>query len=214
MTRLGRAINPQDTTRSTRVIQQGVDPAKVATSAAKDRQAVLGGVSSTDIAIRSANDLLGHPGLSAAVGSGFDPASFGKINPLTGKPWAGTNAANFNARLDTFKAQTFLPQVQALKGMGALSDAEGKKLTDAVGALSVNMSEDEFKSSLRVIISDLQAARTRAVGLLRTAPASANGGGVSSAPATAQAKLRANPQLRDAFEAKYGPGSAAKVLGH
>ncbi|MEG3124784.1 hypothetical protein [Sphingomonas sp. GB1N7] len=216
MSRLGSVVNPQDTSRQTKVIQQGVPAAGAAKTkdAAKDRAAVLNGLSSTDIAIRSANDLLTHPGLNAAVGSGFDPASFGKINPVTGQPFAGTNAANFRARLDTFKAQTFLPQVQALKGMGALSDAEGKKLTDAVGALNPNMSEDEFKSSLRVIIGDLQSARKRASGLLRAAPtAAAPAGGALSIPAGAAAKLRANPALRDAFEVKYGVGSAAQVLG-
>ncbi|KQS01496.1 hypothetical protein ASG11_17740 [Sphingomonas sp. Leaf357] len=216
MSRLGAVVNPQDTTRSTRVIQQGVPTtgAGKTKDAAKDRQAVISGLATTDIAIRSANDLLTHPGLSAAVGSGFDPASYGKINPVTGLPFAGTNAANFRARLDTFKAQTFLPQVQALKGMGALSDAEGKKLTDAVGALNPNMSEDEFKASLRVIIGDLQAARKRASGLLRAAPtAAAPAGATPSFPAGAAAKLRANPALKDAFEAKYGPGSAAQVLG-
>lgn len=75
---------------------------------------------------------------------------------------AGTNAADFEARLDTLKAQTFLPQVAALKGTGALSDAEGKKLSDSVGALSTKMSEDAFRKSLGEVRSSLAAARDRA----------------------------------------------------
>ncbi|MGS0735577.1 hypothetical protein ACVBEG_03225 [Pseudomonas sp. GG8] len=50
--------------------------------------------------------------------------ALGKIDGLV--PTApGTDAADFEAKLDTLKAQTFIPQVAALKGMGALSDAEG-----------------------------------------------------------------------------------------
>lgn len=82
--------------------------------------------------------------------------------------FAGTDAADFEARLDTLKAQTFLPQVAALKGTGALSDAEGKKLSDSVGALSTKMSEGAFRKSLAEVRSTLAAARDRA--------AKANGG--------------------------------------
>ncbi|MBJ2841008.1 acyltransferase, partial [Salmonella enterica subsp. enterica serovar Mbandaka] len=69
----------------------------------------------------------------------------------------GSDAANFEARLDTFKAQTFLPMVQSLKGMGALSDAEGKKLSDAVGALSPKMSEKAFRESIGKIRNQLES---------------------------------------------------------
>lgn len=68
-----------------------------------------------------------------------------------------SDAANFEARLDTFKAQTFLPMVSSLKGMGALSDAEGKKLSDAVGALSPKMSEDAFRASIGKIRTQLES---------------------------------------------------------
>ena len=92
-----------------------------------------------------------HPGKKAGVG--FGGAQLSMI--------PGTDAAGFAAQLETFKAQTFLPQVQALKGMGALSDAEGKKLTAAVGALSQSMKLEEFNSQIAKIKRDLQAARDR-----------------------------------------------------
>jgi len=60
----------------------------------------------------------------------------------------GTEAKDFRANLNTFKAQTFVPMVQALKGMGALSDAEGKKLTESVGALDTSVSEEAFVKNL------------------------------------------------------------------
>lgn len=61
----------------------------------------------------------------------------------------GTDAKDFSANLATFKAQTFIPMVAALKNMGALSDAEGKKLTEAVGALDPSVNEAAFVKNLQ-----------------------------------------------------------------
>ncbi|WP_145534833.1 phage DNA ejection protein [Yersinia alsatica] len=96
-------------------------------------------------ALDTIKDLKEAPGLKSAVGMS---------SMLPTRP--GSDAADFEAKLDTFKAQTFLPMVQSMKGMGALSDAEGKKLTDAVGALSPKMSEAEFTKSLNKIEGQLR----------------------------------------------------------
>lgn len=108
-------------------------------------------VQSFDSALETLDTLKVHPGKKSAVG--FGGTSLSMI--------PGTDAAGFAAQLETFKAQTFLPQVQALKGMGALSDAEGKKLTAAVGALSQTMKPAEFDAQLDKIKRDLSAARAR-----------------------------------------------------
>lgn len=94
-----------------------------------------------------------HPGLKETFGT------FNSLAPT--RP--GSDSADFQARLDTLKAQTFLPQVAALKGTGALSDAEGKRLSDSVGALSTKMSEKEFRKSLAEVRQTLQAAKERTV---------------------------------------------------
>lgn len=95
--------------------------------------------------------------------------SLGRVNGLL-PTLPASPAADFEARLDTLKAQTFLPQVAALKGTGALSDAEGKKLSDSVGALSTKMSPEAFRKSLQEVRSTLDAAKTRAA---KNSPASA-----------------------------------------
>jgi len=123
-----------------------------------------------DRAINTANGLLKHPGFSAAVGSAFDPAAFGSFNPFTGKTLAGTDAADFRTNLDTMKAQVFLPMVQSMKGMGALSNAEGEKLTAAIGNLSTDQSEAQFKSNVQQIIADLTTYKNRANAPKSSAP--------------------------------------------
>lgn len=117
-----------------------------------------GMVSSFDTALDTLDVIANHPGKKSAVG--FGGAQLSMI--------PGTDAAGFAAQLETFKAQTFLPQVQALKGMGALSDAEGKKLTAAVGALTQSMKLEEFNSQIARIKRDLQAAKDRVSSGLNT----------------------------------------------
>ena len=105
---------------------------------------------SVDRMIRSIDELANHPGLEGTVGFSVGQ----RFIP-------GTDAASFDARLETLKSQAFLPMVAQLKGMGQLSDAEGKKLTAAIGALDTAMSESEFKASMKEIKGDLEAALKR-----------------------------------------------------
>lgn len=94
--------------------------------------------------IDQAASLLNHPGRKSATGATY---MLGSI--------PGTDAKGFASQLETFKAQTFVPMVSALKGMGALSDAEGKKLSASVGALDPAMPEAEFEASLRDVVDTL-----------------------------------------------------------
>lgn len=113
-----------------------------------------GRVASFDSALDTLDLVSKHPGKKDVVGA----LSGGVMSIIP-----GTNAAGFASQLETFKAQTFIPQVAALKGMGALSDAEGKKLTAAVGALDVKMKPTEFDAAVSRIKADLEAAKQRAM---------------------------------------------------
>lgn len=107
-------------------------------------------VASFDTMLGTLDRLSKHPGL---------PRSVGTYSMVPTMP--GSDSANFQAELDTFQSQAFIPMVAQLKGMGALSDAEGKKLTAAVGALSLKMDEEAFKESLGRVITQMEQARTR-----------------------------------------------------
>jgi len=124
--------------------------------AAADQQRV-GAVASFNDALTTLDVLKTHPGKSAAVGFGGGATSM----------VPGTNAYGFGKQLETFKAQTFVPMVSALKGMGALSDAEGKKLTDSVGALDQGMKPAEFDAQITAIEKKLKAAKTRAEAMVK-----------------------------------------------
>lgn len=104
--------------------------------AVKEQQKTQAALSAQQV-LDQAAILAAHPGRESATGM----SSFLSKIP-------GTKAKDFQANLDTFKAQTFVPMVSALKGMGALSDAEGKKLSESVGALDPSMTEEEFANSL------------------------------------------------------------------
>lgn len=114
-------------------------------------------VASFDTMLDSLDRLGNHKGLSRSVG-------LYSATPTL----PGSESANFQAELDTFQSQAFIPMVSQLKGMGALSDAEGKKLTAAVGALNPKMSEPAFRSSLKRIMSDMETARARVSGIKKS----------------------------------------------
>lgn len=137
-------------------------------------------VASFDTMLGTLDRLSNHPGLSRSVG---------RMGALPTMP--GSDSANFQAELNTFQSQAFLPMVAQLKGMGALSDAEGKKLTAAVGALDPKMGEQAFRDSISRITNDMEAARQRVSGQ-PTAPRAAAPAGGRKAPAvgTVQAGYR------------------------
>ncbi len=151
------AMRGQDMTdsraRDFNAIAQQTNAIKRGEKADEKNLAKSGQVASFDVMLGSLDRLGKHPGLSRSVGV---TGAFPTI--------PGSDSANFKAELDTFQSQAFLPMVSQLKGMGALSDAEGKKLTAAVGALNPSMGEKAFRESVARITNDMTAARARLTG--------------------------------------------------
>lgn len=67
--------------------------------------------------------------------------------------------ADANALLETLRSQAFLSQVATMKGMGALSDAEGKKLEAGLANLSRAQSPQQLRATLKEVTSTLQKSR-------------------------------------------------------
>lgn len=112
-------------------------------------------LSTLDNTLSTVTALAGHDGLKAAVGG----TSFFPTMP-------GSSAADFEAKLEQLKGQQFLSEVQKMKGMGALSENEGKKLGAAAASLELNMSEDAFIKELEFIQETMTKARNKIAGKL------------------------------------------------
>jgi len=95
-----------------------------------------------------------HKGFSSAVGlsSKIDPRNY----------LAGTDATDFNIRLDQLKGQQFMQAYQSLKGGGQITEVEGKKATDAISRMNKAASENEFTKAARDFQDVIQAGVNRA----------------------------------------------------
>ena len=105
-----------------------------------------------DNALNTINKIESSPGFSAAVG-----ARLPFIDQLP-----GSEAQETIGLIDTLKSQSFLNEIGQMKGMGALSNAEGAKLESAISSLNRDMKEDAFKRSLQSIRDYFTVARERA----------------------------------------------------
>jgi hypothetical protein len=86
-------------------------------------------------------------GRTGATGLKNASSLFGLLN----EPIAGTDEADFVSELNTLKARLTLPQLQMMKGMGALSDMEGQRIERAVSSLNRNMKDTTFLAELDAI---------------------------------------------------------------
>ncbi|EMB3009219.1 DNA transfer protein [Escherichia coli] len=103
--------------------------------------------------IETATKVLDSPGFTGYFGT--------NLNPLSSRFIPGTEAADTETLVDTLKSQGFLSGIQQMKGMGALSNAEGQKVMDAIGSLSPNQSEKSARAAIKTIIKTTEMAQKR-----------------------------------------------------
>ena len=104
--------------------------------------------------------LLAHPGLSGVVGAPDTLA--GLAYKMFDVAPAGTKEADFTARLDQLGGQQFLQAFESLKGGGAISEAEGRKATDAMSRLTkTGQSEESYRQAGRELKEIIQTGLNR-----------------------------------------------------
>ena len=109
--------------------------------------------------IKLVDDLLASPGFKQAVG---------KSRLLGIQMIPGTDAKDFDIRLEQLKGKQFLQAFESLKGGGQITEIEGKKATDAMSRMNAAGSESEFIKASRefqeVIRTGVERARRAASG--------------------------------------------------
>lgn len=157
-------------------------------------KSVEDGKSAIDNTMSTIDRLMDHPGRVSATGlsSVLDPRNY----------TPGTDAYDFGKELESFDSKLFLSNIQSMKGMGALSNAEGAKVSAAAGAIKPGMSEGAFAENLGIIRKELEKAKARmdSGNLIPQKPQN----NATPAPDAAVEYLRKNPNFKSAFKAKYG----------
>ncbi|QXO59309.1 DNA transfer protein [Morganella morganii] len=123
------------------------------TAKAERYDTVASQVDSADRAIKTAQSIINSPGFTGYFGT--------NINVFSSRWIPGTDAADTSSMVDTLKSQGFMSGIQQMRGMGALSDAEGRKVMDAIGSLDSGMSEKQAKKSIEGIIETFEQGKKR-----------------------------------------------------
>lgn len=104
-----------------------------------------------------------HPGFEGTIGATLLPGA--RLIP-------GTDAADFDARLNEVKGGAFLKAFETLKGGGQITEVEGKKATDAITRMNRSQSEDEFVKAALEFRKVVQDGLDRAQSIRGTKPQS------------------------------------------
>jgi len=107
------------------------------------------GANNIDNMLNTVQRILKNPSLDSVLGSlegkaYYPNATLGTLNP----GGDGDERADAIALIETLGSQAFLAQIPNIKGMGALSNAEGEKLQSALQNLNRAQSEKQFRANL------------------------------------------------------------------
>ncbi len=125
-----------DTLTTPEQLGTGAGVQKLTASQVEMRNNIPATITKVQDTLRLVDELESHPGFSGAVGASLSPN------------WAGSARRGFHIREDQLKGGSFLEGVKELSGLGALSDAEGKKAGDAVARMDSAASESEYLTAL------------------------------------------------------------------
>lgn len=109
-------------------------------------------VSTFDRSIQTIDEILSDPALPSAVG----------VKSLTSY-LPGSDAQTVKAKIETLKSQSFLNEVEKMKGLGALTEAEGQRLVSAIGSLDRDMPERAFVAELNKIKGYMNSRKEAAI---------------------------------------------------
>jgi hypothetical protein len=110
----------------------------------KTKAAMPDYIQNVNSAIEAIDEAISHPGRETATGKSAwaDPRNY----------YGGSDATGYREGiLKKVSGQSFLASVQQMRGLGHLSDAEGKAATEANAALSTKLPDHEHLKQLRIL---------------------------------------------------------------
>jgi hypothetical protein len=140
----------QTATGEAQLAQEKQAVAKGEREVAEAKRAKENAASAINSQLQQIQRLESHPGFEWAVGTT-------SLIPSV----RGSEAYGFEKQLEKLDAQSFMAMIPNLAGMGALSNAEGQKVSAALSALNTGLSEEEFRAEMKVIRETLMQARDR-----------------------------------------------------
>ena len=145
-----------------------------------------------------------HEGFYDAVGATWKPGA--QYVP-------GTDASDFKARLEQLLGGAFLEAYKTLKGGGQITEVEGKKATAAITRMNLSQSEKEFVAAAQEFKSAVESGMRKLGGDMGSGEQRGATKAEIQPPDGAIRMLMAHPNTAALFDAKYGTGSSAKILG-
>lgn len=79
----------------------------------------------------------------------------------------GTDARAMAKQIETLQSQVFLNQVEKMRGLGALTDFEGKKLESAIASLDINLDAKTLANNLNEISRIMQQSAQKSQNLAK-----------------------------------------------
>jgi hypothetical protein len=166
--------------------------------------AAVGDIAAAESALAVIGEIKNHPYKSR--GTGFT-SNFNGV--------AGTGGMDFQNVVKQAKSQAFLVAIEQLRGMGALSNAEGETATAAANRLNTATSEGQFDQDLAVYESIVRQGLERSkANLSKRGSQTIPKPKLTKPPQAAIEFLLKNnsPDMVRKFDEKYGVGSAQQLL--
>lgn len=153
----------------------GAERAKVEGKAQGEAATGLtGAIAQAENVLKTIDQVRTHPGRNQ-----FGATGAGSTLPLVGDGLPGTKGRDFVGLVDQLKGQAFLDAFDALRGGGAISEAEGKVATQARARLDRAQSKEGFDAALKDLedIVKLGVSRARQKAGQSAAPTAPAAGG-------------------------------------
>ena len=138
-------------------LQRGEAQKELGTATGKQMAAAPGDLAAADTALELIDSIRNDPNRAAGTST---------LSPI-GNVIPKTDGFAFQLKVDQAKSGAFLTAIQQLRGMGALSNAEGQTATAAVTRMNTATSDKDFEEALRDYESVILRGRRQAEKIMR-----------------------------------------------